>query len=359
MNTRRTALSVAAGGTAAGIVGLVVLASPAGAGEPPALPPISAEALVESVLNAEPPAMSGSVEIQENLGLPIPIIPQLGGGDGARVYSDGQGRVRLALADEHSEKTVVADGANVWVWDSADRSVLKVPHDTNQSQKLPDGQLADPATAAKELVAAMQEDSTVIVDGTARVAGRPAYQLVLTPKPAERTLLREVRVAVDSELRVPLQLEVLANGQADPALKVGFTEVSVGAQDPSLFQFTAPQGAEVTEVKPGEHLDGKTPQELFAQLDAQSVGKGWDVVAVAKIPAELAALANSVPSQDGEARPDPMALLRQFGKQVSGPFGTGWVVTTKVGTALITEDGRVALGAVPEQVLVEALGQVK
>jgi hypothetical protein len=31
------------------------------------------------------------------------------------------------------------------------------------------------------------------VDGTAEVAGRPAYDLVLTPAAAERTLLREVR----------------------------------------------------------------------------------------------------------------------------------------------------------------------
>ena len=64
----------------------------------------------------------------------------------------------------------------------------------------------------------------------------------------------------------------------------------------------------------------------------------------------------------GQGRPNgvnPEQLLKQFGKQVSGPFGTGYVFSTKVATALVTTDGRVALGAVPEQVLVEALGQVK
>ena len=46
----------------------------------------------------------------------------------------------------------------------------------------------------------------------------------------------------------------------------------------------------------------------------------------------------------------------QIAKPVSGPFGTGHVITTKVGTALLTDDGRFAAGAVPEQVLIEALG---
>jgi len=53
---------------------------------------------------------------------------------------------------------------------------------------------------------------------------------------------------------------------------------------------------------------------------------------------------------------DPKRLLSQFGKPVRGAFGSGYVITTKVGTALVTDDGRFAVGAVPEQVLIEALG---
>ena len=59
------------------------------------------------------------------------------------------------------------------------------------------------------------------------MAGRDAYELVLTPAPTERTLLREVRVAVDAEKRMPLQLTVLAAGSTEPALQVGFTELNV------------------------------------------------------------------------------------------------------------------------------------
>jgi outer membrane lipoprotein-sorting protein len=363
MKTKRTALSIGVSGSVAGVVGLVLLATPAGAGgAPPALPQISAQELVQSVLTAKVPAFSGSVQVKQNLGLPLPILPT-GGADGvaARVYTDGTGKARISLAQRAAETTIVADGDNLWIWDSSDKSVRKIPHGQADAQQEAPEQLADPATAAKKLVDSVQESSNVTVDGTAQVAGRPVYQLLLTPKPTEKTLLREIRVAVDSETRVPLRLEVLANGQSDAALEVGFTEFSPGAQDASLFQFTVPPGAKVTETKPGEHIDPKAARDLLTQLDPQVVGSGWDTVLVGKVPAQLLSMATGGQAQGrGNGRtPDVTGLLRTFAKQVNGSFGTGWVVSTKVGGALITQDGRVALGAVPEQVLIDAIGQVK
>ncbi|GAB1508420.1 LolA family protein [Actinophytocola sp. KF-1] len=359
MNSRKTALSFAAAGTAAGVIGLVVLASPAGAGEaPPALPPVSAEALVESVLETDAiPALAGSVAVENNLGLPIPGVPQSSGdGDAIQVWSDGTGKGRLAVAGRESETTIVDDGSTVWVWNSADRSVTKVPHQEGVAEKPMEGKFADPAAAAKELVTAMRQDSTVSVDGTARVAGRPVYQLVLAPKPTEKTLLREIRVSVDSELRIPLQLEVLANGQADPAVKVGFTEFTSGAQDPELFTFTPPAGATVAEKDVPEQVHGKSVDDWLSQADLKTVGRGWDIVATGKVPADALAAAEGMSARNGQ---DAFALLGTFGKEVHGDFGTGYVISTSVGTALITEDGKVAIGAVPEAVVVEAIKTVK
>lgn len=357
MNSRKTALSFAAAGTAAGVVGLVVLATPAGAGEaPPALPPISAEQLVESVLNTKIPAFAGSVELQNNLGLPIPGMPGNQGGEkAAEVWSDGNGKGRLSLPGRQSETTIIDDGSTVWVWNSEERTVTKVPHDKAKAEKPVEGMFADPAKAATELVTAMQADSTVTVDGTARVADRPVYQLVLAPKPTERTLLREIRVSVDSELRIPLQLEVLANGQADPAVKVGFTEFTSGAQDPKLFQFTPPAGATISEKDVPEEVHGKSVDDWLSQADLQTVGRGWDIVATGKVPAEALAAAEGM-GRDGQ---DVFALLGTFGRQVHGEFGTGYVISTSVGTAVITEDGKVAIGAVPEQVVLDAVETVR
>jgi outer membrane lipoprotein-sorting protein len=358
MNSRKTALSFAAAGTAAGVVGLVLIASPAGAGEaPPALAPISAEQLVESVLNTEIPAFAGSVEVQNNLGLPIPGLPSSQGGDkAAEVWSDGSGKGRLSVPGRQSETTIIDDGSTVWVWDSQDRSVIKVPHEEGAVEKPVEGMFADPAKAAAELVTAMQADSTVTVDGTARVADRPVYQLVLTPKPTEKTLLREIRVSVDSELRIPMSVEVLANGQSDPAVKIGFTDFDAGQQDPNLFTFTPPAGATVTEKDVDEKLQGQGPEEWLAKADLKTVGSGWDIVATGKVPAEALAGAEEM---SGRSDADLFAMLGTFGKKVTVDGVTGYVISTNVGTALITEDGKVAVGAVPEQVVTEAIKTVK
>jgi outer membrane lipoprotein-sorting protein len=359
MNSRKTALSFAAAGTAAGVVGLVVLATPAGAGEaPPALPSISAETLVQSVLDTKIPAFAGSVEVENDLGLPIPGLPQTqgNGGEAAKVWSDGTGKARLAIPGRQSETTIVDDGSTVWLWDSANRSVVQVPHDAKSADKPLEGKFADPAAAAAELVTAMQEDSTVTVDGTARVADRPVYQLVLTPKPTERTLLREIRVSVDSELRLPMSVEVLANGQADPALKIGFTDFSTKKQDASLFTFTPPPGATVSEKDPAEEFHGQGVDEWLAKADLKTVGRGWDIVATGRVPADAL---KSAEDMSGQSNTDLFALLGTVGKKVTGDYGTGYVITTSVGTALITEDGKVAIGAVPEQLVIEAIKTVK
>jgi outer membrane lipoprotein-sorting protein len=289
------------------------------------------------------------------------LLPE--GTGGATLQTDGTGKARVTLPGKRSEKTIVADGSTLWVWDSQSKTVTKRAIGDVKKDK---PESADPAALGKTLLDEVRKYSDVKVDGTARVASRPAYELVLTPKPTERTLLREVRVAVDSETKVPLRVQVLANGQSAPALKVAFTEFTPGAQDANLFTFTPPQGATVKEEaeKSDKPADHKGFGDLFGKLNPQVVGDGWDTTVVAKLPSDL----GSLTGQGGEApwggkgkggNFNPTQLLKQFGKEVSGPFGTGYVFNTKVATALVTTDGRVALGAVPEQVLIEALGQVK
>jgi hypothetical protein len=54
---------------------------------------------------------------------------------------------------------------------------------------------------------------------------------------------------------------------------------------------------------------------------------------------------------------DPQALLKRIGTPVNGPWGSGRLISTAVVSVIITDDGRVAAGAVPQQVLVEALSR--
>ncbi|MGW4111758.1 LolA family protein [Actinosynnema sp. NPDC004786] len=378
MNRRRVTVVAAAVGVVAGATGLGLLAMPAGAGPAPVLPDVTAEALVESVLDAKPTAFGGTVDVDNDLGIPaIAGVPQLSdGASSLRIWTDGEGRVRVQLPGGDSERTFVDDGQTGWLWNSAEQTVAKLPHGSFQDAK-PDltGEAkaapTDPVTLSRQVVAAIQQYSDVTVDGTARVANRPVYELVLTPKPTEKTVLREVRVAVDSELRVPLRVAVLTNGTDAPAVQVGFSELNVGPQDASLFSFTPPPGAKVTEPQAQEPSaeDKAAAEKAFTEANPQVVGEGWDVVLAARVPRDaLAGLADRQEQNGREGRwqhrgegqeIDVQGLLDQVGKKVSGAWGSGTLITTRVGGVLIADDGRVAAGAVPEQVLVDAIGQVK
>lgn len=333
-----TGRTAAAGIAVAGVLGLGLLAAPTGAGAAPVLPPVAPEELVASVLSADPDAFAGTVELDNALGLPaLPNLPQAADGTStARVWSDGEDGGRVQLPTRGAEQTFVSDGDRFWAWDSADRTVVsgeKGEHDAGPH-------LSDPTAAATQAVRALQDSSIVTVDGTAEVAGRAAYELVLAPAPDERTLLREVRVAVDAEQRVPLRLTVLANGSTDPVLQVGFTDLAFGPQDPSLFTFTPPPGATV--VEPEHTGPPAAARPGGAALAASSVvGEGWDTVLLTGLPADA----------------EPPMELSALGSPVSGPWGSGTLISTAVATAILTDDGRVAAGAVPEQVLTEALSR--
>ena len=333
--TRTTALRTGlVAAAAAGAVGLGVLVAPAGAGPSPALPPVAAEDLVGSVLTADPPAFGGTAEVVNALGLPpLPGLSDPAAlGDAvrtARVWSDGEGRGRVSLPSRGSEQTLVADGDTLWSYESSTRTATAHEHGALPARPT----VADPAAAARALLDAVRPTSSLAVDGTGEVAGRPVYDLVLTPAPTERTLLREIRVSVDSATRMPLRLDVLTNGATEPALRVGFTELSVEPQDPELFRFTPPEGVTVEQA---EAPHGFAPlASATADGPVRLVGDGWDTVALGTVPVEA------------------LELVKQVGEPTAG----GWVVNSAVGTVLVTSDGRVAAGAVPQQVLAEALAR--
>jgi outer membrane lipoprotein-sorting protein len=329
----------AAGVATAGVLGWGLLVAP-GAGAAPELPPVTPEDLVTSVLNApDPGPLNGTVTLENDLGLPaLPDLPQAANGTStARIWSGGDHKGRVQLPTDGAERTLVSDGTTRWAWNSADKTVVRGPVDTTRDRSAAP---TDPTAAASKAIADLRATSTIAVDGTATVAGRSAYELVLTPAPTERTLLREVRVAVDSEKRMPLRLTVLATGSADPALQVGFTDLNFGPQDPALFTFTPPPGATVTDAP---------ARDAQARPDATTVGDGWDAVKIMPKPASTTATPES-PAPDA---PD----LSAVGTPVTGTWGSGRLLTSAVGSAILTDDGRVALGAVPEQVLTEALSR--
>ena len=383
MRPRTKALVAAGSGIAVGLAGLALTTLPAGADDDPVLPAIEPEALVASTLAAEPQAFSGEAEVSNELGLPsLPGTEDLDF-ESARVFHDGQEGARVQLEEPTSEVTFVKNPDEAWAYDSQERTAKHVTWDDADAaaaRQHAEAQLADPAQAAAEIIEQLRPTSEITVDGTARVAGRAAYELVLTPKPAEKTLLREVTVAIDEQTRMPLAFDVYANGRSEPVLSLGFVELDLGAQDPALFDFTPPQGTKVETTDAGDaagHRAGKDgawkdgagkpgSADHMAEQGMTTVGDGWDTVVIAELPTDMpqmpagmsdGAASGDLPGAFAGGEQDLTGALEQIGQPVSGDFGTGTHVQITVGGAIVTDDGRVAAGAVPQQVLVDALDQ--
>lgn len=368
MRPRTKALVAAGSGITVGLAGLAMSALPAGADDDPVLPTIGAEELVSSTLAAQPPAFAGVAELTNELGLPAVPGTEALDFESVRVFHDGDEGARVQVEREASELTFVKSADEAWAYDSQENAAQRFTWDeadAADARGRAEAELADPSEAAAQIIERLRPTSDIFVDGTARVADRAAYELVLTPKPSEKTLLREVTVAIDEETRVPLRFDVYANGTSDPVLSLGFVEFEVGAQDAELFEFTPPEGAEVGTTAAddvaragGEHAAGDIEQRTT------TVGDGWDTVVIGEVPDDLPAAGSggegSFPGgQDlgGQdlADQDLAGILGQIGTPVSGEFGTGSHVQIAVGGVIVTEDGRIAAGAVPQQVLVDAL----
>jgi len=170
-------------------------------------------------------------------------------------------------------------------------------------------------------------------------------------------------------------VSVLANGSTEPALRIGFSQISFGPQDPALFTFTPAPGVQVVrlpvpslagtavpaaalrEPAPAKAVPGARDGVAPASAgDSALIGRGWDTVLVRKVrPSNTLLTSANRPAHATGADRGGADLLQRISSPISGPWGKGRLVSTPIGNAVITTDGRMATGAVPAQVLTEAL----
>ncbi|QFQ99712.1 outer membrane lipoprotein carrier protein LolA [Streptomyces phaeolivaceus] len=409
-------------GLAAATIGLVPAF--AGSGDPD-LPKISAQELIEKIAASDVQQVSGTVKITTDLGL-----PDLGGltgglasqapsgGDGGsaadpsakllelatgthtlRVATDGPDKQKLSLLDEAAEYSVIHNGDELWAYDSASNEVYhateagpdgegegkgKDKGGEGKDRQGPEDVPATPQQLAEEALKAVDDTTSVTVDGTARIAGRDAYKLVIKPKQSGSTV-GAISIAVDEKTGLPLKFTLTPASGGAAVVDAGFTKVDFGKPSASTFDFTPPKGAKVTEAdeveKSGHHEsgsgdstfegpgkggaseDGKGPkgsgaseEEFASGLDGlKTIGKGWSTVAVFDSGAE-----GGLPTggdSSGDARVD--GFLNSLGDQVKGDFGSGTVFKTRLVNVLFTDDGKVYAGAVTKDALVKAADAAK
>ncbi|GAU67712.1 hypothetical protein SSP35_05_02790 [Streptomyces sp. NBRC 110611] len=409
--TVRYAVPVAVAGVAAATIGLV----PAFAGSgSPDLPKISAADLIAKIATSDVQQLSGTVRVTTDLGLPS-LPDGLGGGaggfgggqggagggekdgDGAsvspgkklmelasgthtlRVAADGPDKQRVSIVDKAAEYSLVHSGSEVWAYDSGSNTAV---HSTapdagrhgerGKPRGLPeDLKNATPQDLTKQALKAAGDTTSVTVDGTAKVAGRDAYQLLIKPKQAGSTV-GSIRVAVDAANGTPLKFTLTPKSGGPAAIDVGFTSVDFAKPAASTFSFTPPKGAKVVDADEerakAERAHGK---DAAGQKDVKEfekgqkgpaknlgglnvIGEGWTSIATIK------GAGSGLPTgKDKAAGGDAGAFLDSLGEKASGSFGTGRIFSTRLVNALITDNGTVYVGAVDKQALIDAANAAK
>lgn len=358
---------------------------PASAGDP--LPAKTTEEVLALVAQHAAPSLSGTLEQTSQMGLPeLPqagpsarsgaasVLELLSGPHTARVFVDGPDNIRVQVLDRLAERNAVRSGDQVWLYSSRDNTAthLTLPADAGLHKdfgqyKHPgagtDGVMPTPADLAARLLAAADPTTEIAVHPEVSVAGRAAYNLMITPR-TEGTLIASVAIAVDGQSGLPLSVELKARGQSEPAFTLAFTSLSLEAPDASLFTFTPPPGATVKEVDVPAHGTGSWPAhgtESGVTPDGVApdaavpgsrdpdigaprptvTGTGWE--SVVEFPAGPAsAEAGAMVSSD--------PLLQQAAVAVPG----GRLFSTAVVNVLLTDDGRVFAGSVPAERLLTA-----
>ncbi|GAB3274803.1 outer membrane lipoprotein carrier protein LolA [Sinomonas notoginsengisoli] len=340
------------------VVAAGVLAAGATAVSPP--PPATPQQVLALAAGHTARQFSGTLEQSSDLGLPSIPGQALGAAKGsstlgseaallelltaphaAKVYADGPSKLRVQVLDRLAERDLVRNGSDAWTYDSGANTVTHAVLPAGPAASAPSAAAVSPDQLAQRLLATSGPSTDVALGDPTTVAGHSAYSLVLTPKTAA-TLVASVRIAVEGQTGLPLAVDVYAKGQEKPAFHSAFTQLDLAAPNASVFAFTPPAGAKVTEKPLPQAPAGKAPGAGEPSHSAQqrpapgtsAAAKGWDAVVVVpagKVPAGLA----------------DQPLM----KQLAAPVAGGRVISSSLFTVFLADDGRLLAGAVPASVL--------
>ena len=356
---------------AAGVVGLVA-GGALSAQAADKLEPRTAAQLLADLQTSHVNGFYGTVVQSAELGLPE--LPNIGGSSStgsladlltgshsARVWYAGPTKQRIAVMESVNETDVFRDGDQVWQWSSATKTATHTQLPAGSAKHEPPGPTLTPDQVAQRALAALDPTTIVQTDNNTTVAGRAAYELVLVPR-AAGSRVGAVHIAIDGQYKVPLGVQVYPRG-ADPskAIDVSFTDINFAVPGDDNFRFTPPKGATVREQPMAMGGAGLGEHAAAAALNPQVIGTGWTSIVALRASDLLPGMSPPPPGTTGtpgrEPAPPGAAAMEQLLNAltpVSGPWGSGRLLDSKLLSVLVTNDGRVFAGAVDPSALYAA-----
>lgn len=270
------------------VVGSGATALAVALGTGPVPPPKPLAQAVHDALAAEPvQGVSARIQLTDHLLEGANLASSQsgpGGGDGGglassplvtgasgRLWISSDGRIRVELQSESGDTQILFDGHTVTLYDAASNSLYRYTlpaseqggeSSSSATSGAGEGGATSKGSEAHKIptVAEIQEAIEHIMRHAnlsgatpTDVAGQAAYSVRISPS-HDGGLLGGVELAWDAVHGVPLRLAVYSTETAAPVLELAATEISYGPVESSIFQFTPPPNAKVTEIQPhGQH----------------------------------------------------------------------------------------------------------
>ena len=257
-------------------------------------------------------------------------VSDLALGGSGRLWLKRDSGLRLAVQGSEGDFVLIAGKQGVWTYSSTSDTATHYSLAAKRSASASASDLSPqevPADLPATLASALERFATigkVTFGPQTSVAGQPCYLLVLSPA-STLTSVGSLRVAVDAKTFVPLRFQVYAKGDGSAVLSAGFTSISYGHLDASLFDFVPPAGATVSEqALPAaeDFLGGSaTDRSVSEEPVASEAANGKSLtLAQAETSATRYGLALVVPKASPSALPfagatvtathEPVAILR-------------------------------------------------
>jgi outer membrane lipoprotein-sorting protein len=333
---------------------------------------------------ADPPVSGISAQITfTNHLIDASSLESQGGGESAssplltsssgRLWISDTGQVRLELQSEKGDTQVIYDGQTISIYDAAANTLYRFDVPSSWEQSTSPDHSAPPATAHRTIPTVEEIQNTIAhlmrhanLSGAVPddVAGQPAYTTRISPS-HDGGLIGGAELSWDAVHGVPLRLAVYSSTSSSPVLELAATEISYGPVSSSVFAFSPPAGAKITQIEsptpassePNEdHTRGSlrvtgqpaVQAALPFSLDAPTTLAGMardsvELVHVDHKPAALvtygqglgglAVLENQVPADQTQGEPAPQSLPGELPK-VSIGASTATELPTALGTLL-------------------------
>jgi outer membrane lipoprotein-sorting protein len=206
--------------------------------------------------------------------------PLLSGASG-RLWIASDGRVRLELQAERGDTQVIYDGRTLELYDASTNTLYRYTPPPREDSARSARQHHEAPSVAKieEAISHLSEHAAVSDAQPTDVAGQAAYTVRVAPKEAG-SLFGGVELSWDAVHGVPLRAAAYSSSGSAPVLELRATEVSYGEVDSSVFDFTAPAGAKIHELKSSGGA-GETSEQAGGGAHPRLTTRGHGVSTIA------------------------------------------------------------------------------